>query len=153
MSIEQNKAIIQRYLKAWNTADLHAFDELLAPDFRSHCGTQHTCTMVKIDREAYKKLVTLYHAAFPDIKFEIDEMIAEGDKVVVRWTATGTHKGEFAGIPPTNESIIITATVVERIKDGKVMEHWANRDDLGLLQQLGVVPPVSLMESLVTVEV
>ncbi len=151
MSVELNKSIITRYLMAWNTADLEIFGQLLAPDFLSHCGTQHTCSMIKIDRDAYMKLVTLYHSAFPDIQFTIDEMIAEGDKVVVRWTATGTHRGEFAGIPPTNESIVITATVGERIRDGKVVEHWANRDDLGLLQQLGVVPPVSLMESLVTV--
>jgi predicted ester cyclase len=81
--------------------------------------------------------------AFPDFHITVDEMIAEGDKVAARWTATLTHEGEFMGIPPTGVQATISGMVIYRFADGKIVEIWHIGDSLGLLQQLGVVPPMS----------
>jgi predicted ester cyclase len=78
--------------------------------------------------------------AIPDVHFTIEDMVAEGDKVVTRWLAKGTHKGDLMGTKFTGNKISVSATVIDRIKDGKVVEHWANRDDLAFLQQIGLIP-------------
>ncbi len=80
------------------------------------------------------------YSAFPDIHLTIDDMVAEGDKVAVRITMTGTHKGEFMGIPPTNKKVTIWAINIYRIAGGKIVEELGKADTLGLMQQLGVVP-------------
>jgi steroid delta-isomerase-like uncharacterized protein len=85
-------------------------------------------------------LVTVYRNAFPDVHFTIDEQIAEGDKVVTRWTGHGTHKGELAGIPATGKSATVTGMGVDRIVNGKIVESWGIFDQFGMMQQLGVIP-------------
>ena len=90
--------------------------------------------------EQYKQLVTMYFSAFPDLHLTIEDQIAEGDKVVTRWTARGTHQGPFMGIPPTGKRAVVTGIAIDRFANGKFVENWNNGDDLGLLQQLGVVP-------------
>lgn len=90
--------------------------------------------------EGSKMFVTVYRKAFPDIRFTIDEQIAEGDKVVTRWTGFGTHKGELADIPPTGKSATVTGIGVDRIVNGKIVESWGVFDQFGMLQQLGVIP-------------
>jgi predicted ester cyclase len=80
------------------------------------------------------------HEAFPDIHFTIEDQIAEGDRVVTRWTARATHTGPFQGMPPTGRQVRMAATDVDRIANGKVVECWSQMDDLSLMQQLGVVP-------------
>ena len=82
----------------------------------------------------------MYRIAFPDVHFTIDDLIAEGERVVIRWTVTGTHKGELQGIAPTGKHVTVTGMVMSRFVKGKVEEDWINFDALGLLQQLGVVP-------------
>ena len=77
--------------------------------------------------------------AFPDLRISVEDQVAEGDKVVTRWRARGTHKGPFQGISPTGKRGEISGTIIDRIADGKIIECWSNSDDLGLLQQLGVV--------------
>ena len=82
----------------------------------------------------------MYRMAFPDVHFTIDDLIAEGETVVIRWTVTGTHKGELQGIAPTGKHVTVTGMVMSRFAKGKVEEDWINFDALGLMQQLGVVP-------------
>jgi predicted ester cyclase len=82
----------------------------------------------------------MYLTAFPDLHLTIEDLIAEGDKVVDRQTARGTHQGTFMGIPPTGKQITVTAMNISRIVGGKIVEHWVELDTLGMLQQLGVVP-------------
>ena len=78
---------------------------------------------------------------FLDLHFTIEDMVAEDDKIVVRWTASGTHKGELMGIPPTNERVTVTGMSMDRVAHGKLVESWINWDNLGLLQQIGAIPP------------
>jgi steroid delta-isomerase-like uncharacterized protein len=87
----------------------------------------------------FKQNTNEVYNTFPDAQCNIDEMVAEGDKVAVRWTFTGTHKGEFMGIPPTNKKITAWGIKIYRVVDGKFVESWERFDDLGLMQQLGVV--------------
>jgi steroid delta-isomerase-like uncharacterized protein len=84
--------------------------------------------------------VTMFLSAFPDLHWTIEDAVAEGNKVVLRLTARGTHRGAFQGIPPTGKQVTVTGIIISRLADGKIAEEWANRDVLGLLQQLGVVP-------------
>lgn len=85
-------------------------------------------------------MVRIFQNAFPDMKGAVEDVVAEGNKVAVRFSGTGTHQGEFFGIPPTGKPIKSTGINIFRIEDGKIVEHWNNADDLGVLQQLGVIP-------------
>ena len=90
-----------------------------------------------------KDLVMVFRTAFPDLSNTVEDQIAEGDKVVTRWTATGTHKGDLMGIPPTNKRATVTGVDIARFHDGKVVEAWVSYDMHGMLQQLGVVPSMA----------
>jgi predicted ester cyclase len=87
-----------------------------------------------------KNLVTMFRAAFPDLHSTVDLLIAEGDIVVGRHATTGTHRGEFMGIPATNKQVSISEIHIVRIANGKAVEHWGNQDDMGMMQQLGLIP-------------
>lgn len=133
MSIEENKAIQFRFQDIWNKGDFSIIEKIYDKDFINH----------NVDAkgfDAIRKFVTVYRNAFPDVAFNIDDQIAEGDKVVMRYTITGTHKGEFLDIEPTSKSVKMTGIAIHRISDGKIVEIWSNWDMLGLIQQLGVVP-------------
>jgi steroid delta-isomerase-like uncharacterized protein len=91
-----------------------------------------------------KQLVTTYRNAFPDIHFTVDEQIAEGDKVVTRWTAHGIHKGELAGIPAAGKSSTVTGISVDKVVNGMIVENWGIFDQFGMMQQLGVIPTPEL---------
>jgi steroid delta-isomerase-like uncharacterized protein len=119
----------------WNQGHFDVADELLASDFAGHSSMAET----RGSEEAKQFFVSL-RAAFPDIHFTIEDQIAEGDKVVSRWRASATHIGEFQGIPPTGKAGIITGITINRLANGKVVEGWTNLDELGLMQQLGVIP-------------
>jgi steroid delta-isomerase-like uncharacterized protein len=93
--------------------------------------------------EGVKQFVQIYRTAFPDLKITIEDQVAEGDKVVTRWSATGTHKGDLMSIPATNKPATVTGTDIERYQNGKVVESWASYDMFGMLQQLGVVPSMT----------
>jgi steroid delta-isomerase-like uncharacterized protein len=135
MSTEDNKAHVRRGFEAVNQKNLAVFDELLTPDV-----VFHTASTTMQGLEAYKQFLSMYMTAFPDLHFTIEDMIAEGDTVVARFTTRGTHQGNLMGIPPTGKQVSGTGMFIDRIVNGKAVEQWFNTDDLGLLQQLGVVP-------------
>jgi steroid delta-isomerase-like uncharacterized protein len=137
MSTEENKAIWRRWVEEMNkgkAAALAAMDEIFATDFVAHGA------LGDFDLENYKQHGIEYWDAFPDIHATIDDMVAEGDKVAVRWTWTGTHKGEMMGIPPTNKKVSGWAIQIDRFVGGKIVERWTREDTLGFAQQLGLVP-------------
>ena len=136
MSTEENKGIVRRMIEEGvNERDLALFDELYAPDFLYHLGST---TIEGV--EAYKQFNLMSFTAFPDLRFTIEDQIAEGDKVVTRWLVSGTQKGPFQGIPPTGKYVTVTGVGINRFANGKIVENWTNMDFLGILQQLGVVP-------------
>lgn len=136
MSIEENKALVRRYFEAIDRRkDLAVIDEFLAPNFVSH-----TETTFGADIEGQKKIFEMTLRAFPNGHHVIEDMIAEGDKVVTRITGYGTHTGELLKIAPTGTDITYTGVAIHRIEGDKIVEHWQQQDTLGLLQQLGLVP-------------
>ena len=140
MSAEEIKALERRYVEELNkgkAATMAAIDEFLATDFVGHVGTESEDTHGIKD---YKKSVSEYFNAFPDMHYTIDDMVVEGDKVAVRFTATGTHKGEFMGIPPTNKKVKVQLIGIDRVVGGKIVEEWGISDMLGLMRQLGLTP-------------
>ncbi len=138
MSTTENKAIVRRNFEdAWNKMNLAIVDELFTPDYIGRFAA-HPQPVSGI--EACKQFMSGYFVAFPDAHFTIEDMVAEGDKVVARWTVRGTHRGVLAGIPPTGRPITVTGMWILRIAGGKIAEQWGINDTLGLMQQLGVVP-------------
>jgi steroid delta-isomerase-like uncharacterized protein len=138
MSTEQNKALFRRFVdEIFNHGNVSLADELLAPDFVEH---EELPPGIPAGREGVKHLSTMLRSAFPDLKATIHDIIAEGDKVVVRMTWSGTQKGEFMGIPPTGKSVSIGVFDIVRIAGGKLVEHWGQMDNMGMMQQLGVIP-------------
>ena len=139
MSTDTNKAVSRRFLmEIFSQGKLAVADEIVALDHVD--GGPGALPGLPPGPEGSKQLVMVYRNAFPDVQFTIDEQIAEGDKVVTRWTAHGTHKGELAGIPPTGKSATVTGMGVDRIVNGKIVESWGLFDQFGMLQQLGVIP-------------
>jgi len=137
MSTEDNKALDRRgFEEVWNKGNLAVIDELNDENVVTHNppGPPMQGT------EAFKQFVQMYRSAFPDAQMTIEDQIAEGDKVVTRWTARGTHKGELMGIPATGKQVTVTGITFSRWANGKAVESWSNFDTLGMLQQLGVVP-------------
>ncbi len=137
MSVEENKAIARRLIDEFiNKGDLSIADELFAEDFVNHDPGRGTTP----DREGMKQFLINLRAAFPDQKLTVEDLIAEGDKVVLRFTGSGTHKGDLSGIPPTGKQFNVPGVSILRIADGKVVERWNVSDYLLLLQQLGIIP-------------
>jgi steroid delta-isomerase-like uncharacterized protein len=136
---EENKAIVRRsFEEVWNQGKLVAADEIYDASFVAHgLGVE-----LPPGPEGFKQFVSVYRSAFPDLHFTIEDQFAEGDRVVVRWTARGTHKGELMGIPATGKPVVVTGIDIYHIHSGKAVESWANWDALGMMQQLGVIPPM-----------
>lgn len=135
MSTEENKALVRRLFDAHNQRNWTSYYELLAPDF-----VFHDASRTIQGREVYNQLHSRYLTAFPDLHYTIEDMIAEGDTVVVRQTGRGTHQATLMGIPPTGKQITLTAISIYRFANGQYVEGWRNSDALGLLQQLGAIP-------------
>jgi len=140
MSVEKNKALVRRLVEALNTRSWGVLDEVMAPDYVDH----YALPSQKPGREGYEEAFISATNAFPDLQFTIEDMIAEGDKVVARMTFSGTHRGEVMGIAPTNKRVTYTHIHIMRIVRGKVVEDWGFGDRLTSLQQLGVVLPIRL---------
>ena len=136
MSTENNKALVRRWVELWNNQNVAAVDELVAADFVRYDPN----TPEVRGATAEKQLITMVLAAFPDIHFTIEDLVAEGDMVAGRYTLRGTHQGEWLGIPPTNNAVTLTVSEIYRIAEGKIAEQWVLLDALGMLQQLGVIP-------------
>ena len=136
-SIEANKAAIRRFYEEFlSRGDLAVADELCAPDYAAHFLPPWAPNGV----EGLKQILTMYRTAFPDVRSTIEDLIAEGDQVIARATTRGTHRGAFMGIPPTGKQVAVIGIDAFRLVDGKIVEHWLNRDDVGILQQLGMMP-------------
>ena len=134
---EENKAIARRLFgEGINEGNLSVADELVAPDFINHNPARGATP----DREGLKQYVTMLRSAFPDLHGTIEDQIAEGDKVVLRMTFRGTHRGKLMGIPPTGKELAVIAIGIFRFAGGKIVERWAITDELGMMQQLGVIP-------------
>ncbi len=126
MSIEQNKALVRRLVEdLMGGGDVSLVAEILSPDFVEH---EELPPGTPSGYEGFAQYVTMLHAAFPDFTLTVEDMVAEGDKVTVRHTGTGTHEGEFMGMPATGKSITIPGIDILRVKDGKVVEHWGLTD-------------------------
>ena len=131
MSLEENKAVVRRFIEAYNKHDLSSIDEFVAPDYVDHTN--------KVDREGLKQLFNMAFKAFPDWHETIEDIIAEGDKVWIRVTATGTHTGEWMGIAPTGKKVTSEMVDIYRIVNGKHVEGRFVTDQLDFLKQLGAI--------------
>ncbi|HEU5431149.1 MAG TPA: ester cyclase [Thermomicrobiales bacterium] len=135
MSLESNKECIRQFFqRIWNDGEEAAIDEFIAeeaagndPDFG-------------IGREGFRRQWRQWREAFPDLHFVVEELVAEGDTVVSRWTLTGTHRGEFMGIPPTGHTIRVGGMSLDHLRDGKLVSGFDGWDALGLRRQLGALP-------------
>ena len=138
---EANKALVRRMIEeGWNKHNLALLDELYAD-----CVYYNPATG-EVKGEALKQFLASMLAAFPDIRFTIEDLVAEGDKVVTRWSCTGTHRGEFMGLAPTGKQLTPSALDIFRIVEGKVVEERVEFDTLRFFQQLGAVPPLGKAE-------
>lgn len=141
-----NKAIVQRlYQEVWNKRKLEVIKEIISP---SHALQAPNIFGSSIGPDAYKRNVLLFLAGYPDLRWTIEDTIAEEDKVVACWTISGTHKGDYMGIPATNKRVSVDGMTVHHIANGKIMDSTSNWDALGMMQQLGVVPPLGQTKSL-----
>lgn len=136
MSIEENKAIIRRYYEElWNPWDLDVADELIAPDM----AFRGSLSVTVQGRTGFKQYVNLVRTAFPDFHNTIEELIAEGDRVVARLTYRGTHRGQLFNIAPTGRSVTYQGIAIFRIAGGQIVDGWVMGDTLGLMRQLGAI--------------
>ena len=136
MSTEENKLLVRRvFEEVLNQRNLALIDEIYSPNY-----VEHTSIGPVRGTEGMKRYHMIYLTAFPDAHYTVEDQIAEGDKVVTRFTARGTHKGELMGIPATGRQGMVTGTGIARIEGDKLVEAWSEFDALGMLQQLGVVP-------------
>jgi predicted ester cyclase len=132
---EDNKAQVRRVVEeVYNRGNLDVVDEVAVKDLVIHASSEDIR-----GRDGAKQYVAALRAGFPDLHLTVEDQIAEGDMVVTRWTARGTHTGDFQGIQPTGREIRVAGTDIDRIINGKTVECWTHVDQLGLLQQLGVV--------------
>jgi steroid delta-isomerase-like uncharacterized protein len=137
MSVEGNKALVAEIIeRVFNAHDLDAMDAYYADDYIDHNP------QIPPGRAAYKGVFAPLLTAFPDWRGSIEDLVAEDDKVVVRTTWQGTHKAGMLGIPATGKQVRYSAIDIFRIRDGRVVEHWDQVDNLTMLQQLGVLPPI-----------
>jgi len=136
MSIEENKALVRRYMDDLNKRNLAVIDELYDVNYVGHVAGMEDLH----GPEEMKQMMTGFLIAFPDLHRAIEDMVAEGDKVVVRLTVTGTHKGDFQGIAPTGKQATVTVIAILRIVGGKIVETWELIDMLGVMQQIGAIP-------------
>jgi steroid delta-isomerase-like uncharacterized protein len=130
---EQNKTLARRWFEdLFSRGDLDAADEILSQDFLDHLTHEDERGL-----EELKHYVGIYRNAFPDIEDTVEDIVAEGEKVVVRWKSSGVHEGEFMGVAPTGTHVTFTGMRLFRIADNKIVESWVNLDERGLQEQLG----------------
>ncbi len=141
-TLAENRAIGRRVLiELWSQGRLEVADDLYAPDYVDHVGRGPEPERVA-GPEGIKRAVAMFRAAFPDLSYSIEAELAEGDLVVTRFFAQGTHLGPFLGAPPTGKKVSYGGMDLNRVVGGKIVESWVNYDALALLQQVGLVPSV-----------
>jgi len=135
---EQNKSVVRRLFdELWNKGNMQVADELIAPTYQHHDSSSPDFGK---GPEGEKKRVNLYRNAFHDLRLNIEDLYADGETVMARWSCRGVHKGDLSGIAPTGKQFAITGVTICRFTDGKIVEGYVNWDALGLMRQLGVVP-------------
>jgi steroid delta-isomerase-like uncharacterized protein len=140
VSADDNRRLFQRYFDEMaNGGDFDRLDEVFAPDYLHHDPANPDPRPVVGPEGVREHLVSLT-GGFPDLNFEVEDTVADDEQIIVRWTARLTHTGDYFGIPPTGTKCEITGMNTWKVRDGKAIEGWVNRDDIGLLQQLGVIP-------------
>jgi steroid delta-isomerase-like uncharacterized protein len=136
MGADHHKAIARRFFEdAYNTGNTALLDELLAPDYVDQKAPPGTPRGPR----GIAQVIATFREAFPDLRFTVEDQLAEADRVATRYTFRGTHRGDLMGIPPTGRPVEIGGISIYRIADGKMQEAWIEYDMLGLLQQLGVI--------------
>jgi steroid delta-isomerase-like uncharacterized protein len=134
---EEYRSVVRRwFVEVTNQGKLEVADELLAPEYVCHDPNSEAGG---VRADALKESITYFRNALADMRFEIEDMITEGDKVVTRWTLRGTHRGELFGVNSTGEQVGMSGIVISRVADGKIVEEWDEYDLLGLMRQLGAV--------------
>jgi steroid delta-isomerase-like uncharacterized protein len=137
VSMEENKKISWRLQEeVFGQGKLDVLDELLAPDYVSHAPGDPELSR---GPEAIKDIVCAYHSAFPDINFTVEKQVAEGDMVVTRWIARGTHRGEFMGVHTSGRRMEVSGMSMDRISGGRIIENWNNWEALELMRQIGAI--------------
>ena len=131
----------QLLAQSFNDGKVQLADQLIAPDAVNHDPAEPAELQGLRGPDVLKRTVTMYRTAFPDVRITVDDVIAAGDKVVLRWHSEGTHRGELAGLAPTGAHGSVTGISIDHWKDGKVVETWTQWDNLGLARQLGAAPP------------
>ena len=134
---EKNKETIRRLWDVWHSRELDQLDDLIAENHVNH-DPNNPSDLLGV--EGYRELITMYTTLLPNLRFDIHEIIADGDVVCTRWTARGTHTGEALGLAPTNVAVTRTGLSWQRVENGKIVETWVERDGLGLARDLGMVP-------------
>lgn len=134
MRVEENKALALRLIDAYNTGDLSVLEELVAPDYVQHSPG------VPPDRQAMIVFFKTFLTSFPDGHFEVEDILGEGDKVLIRWTCRGTQSGPWMGVPPTGRRVSFMGMDLWRFAGGQLVEAWFLADTMGLFQQLGRFP-------------
>jgi steroid delta-isomerase-like uncharacterized protein len=137
MSGEESKAVVRRLIEdVWTGGNVRIVDDVLAASFVRFGPTAEGEVR---GREGYKRLVTTYRTAYPDLRIRLEDQVADSAQVVTRWTASGTHRGALMGIEPTGKAVNVAGVIIDRVVDGKVETEWAFYDVMGMLQQLGAV--------------
>ena len=134
---EQNKQVVRQYIEAFNRQDIERLGQLVSSTNQSF---QFSGTHSSMDWNRTKQFYAAFWSAFPDLSAKIEETVAEGDKVAIRVINTGTHKGEFQGIPPTSKKVSFEGRDFLTLRDGKIVEQQASVDMMGLMQQIGAIP-------------
>jgi predicted ester cyclase len=137
MNGDRFKEIYRRYIEeVWHQKDFATIDRLFAADYVDHAAPP----MQEPGVPGAKWIIGYFLSAFPDVHIQIEDMLVEGDKLMARLSSQGTHQGELFGLPPTHKQFQTTGIHIVRFREEKMVEHWANNDDLGLLRQLGALP-------------
>jgi predicted ester cyclase len=127
--------------QSFNTGNFELIDQLVAPEALNHDPALPAPMRDLRGPDGLKRIVTMYRAAFPDVRMTVDDVIASGDKVVLRWHSEGTHRGGLMGLAPTGVHGSATGISIDRWQDGKIVETWAEWDNMGLARQIGAAPP------------
>jgi steroid delta-isomerase-like uncharacterized protein len=134
---DENKAVTRKVFEAFDTGDVDNLSDVVASDAVDHDPyNPHASEGI----EGLKKQIAMYRDAFPDLRMTVEDQIAEGDKVVTRWTAVGTHQGEVMGVPASGKTVTVTGIGIDRLENGVIVEVWGSWDTLGMLQQMGAIP-------------
>jgi steroid delta-isomerase-like uncharacterized protein len=136
MSADENKNLNLRWIQAFNERDWATESACRAPDYVAHVSGAPE----PLDADGWAAFMGTFTTAFPDAQIAVDGAVGERDVVASRWTITGTHRGDFQGVPPTGRQVTMTGIDFSRVVDGKIAEHWAQFDVVGVMQQIGAIP-------------